>query len=72
VTLQLRRTLDGHWLRGLSYLRIGWHFLRQCLAHRLKLPTWLYLNGEPDPEPAVASIHKTFEPGLSFKVRFFT
>jgi hypothetical protein len=71
VALQLRRTVDGHWLRGLSYLRIGWHFLRQCLAQRLKLPTWLDLNSEPDPEPAVASIRKAFELGLSFKVRFF-
>jgi hypothetical protein len=72
VTLQLRRTVDGHWLRGLSYLRIGWHFLRQRLAQRLKLPTWLDLDSEPDPEPAVASIRKAFEPGLSFAVRFFT
>ena len=72
VKLQLRRTLDGHWLRGLSYLRIGWHALRQCLGYRSKLPTWLDLDSEPDPEPAVASIRNAFEPGLSFKVRFFT
>jgi hypothetical protein len=42
------------------------------LAQRLKLPTWLDLDSEPDPEPAVASIRKAFEPGLSFAVRFFT
>ncbi len=68
--LQLRRTLDGHWLRGLSYLRIGWNFVRRCLALRLPLPTWLHLDSAEDPEPAFPSLRQARQPGLKFRVCF--
>ncbi len=68
--LQLCRTLDGHWLRGLSYLRIGWNFVRRCLAVRLPLPTWLHLDSAEDPEPAYPSLRQARQPGLTFRVCF--
>lgn len=68
--LQLRRTLDGHWLRGLSYLRIGWNFVRRCLALRQPLPTWLHLDSAEDPEPASPSLRQALQPGLKFRVCF--
>ncbi len=55
VRSQLRRLVDTHWDRGLSYLQIGWRWLRRCLHQGLPLPTSLLLPTEPDPEPACAS-----------------
>ncbi len=68
--LHLRRTLDGHWLRGLSYRRIGWNFVRRCLALRWPLPTWLHLDSAEDPEPAFPSLRQARQPGLKFRVCF--
>lgn len=68
VTLQLRRAFDAHWLRGLSYLRIGLHAMRQWLGQRRTLPTWLALDSRPDPEPAYASLRQARAPGPAFNV----
>ena len=51
----LRRLVDTHWDRGLSYLQIGWRWIRRCLAQGLSISNHLELPADPDPEPARAS-----------------
>jgi hypothetical protein len=50
-----RRLVDPHWFRGLSYLKIGWHWVNYALNRGYELITLVYLSSEPDPEPAMAS-----------------
>ena len=50
-----RRWVDPHWFRGSSYLKIGWNWIKTALIKGLELITQLHLEGEPDPEPAMAS-----------------
>lgn len=50
-----RRRVDPHWFRGASYLKIGWHWVHYALNRGYELITSVYLSGEPDPEPAMAS-----------------
>ena len=55
VAQQKRRWVDPHWLRGNSYLRIGWHWVKTALARGWELFTTLHLSGTPDPDPSRAS-----------------
>ena len=50
-----RRLVDPHWFRGSSYLKIGWNWVNYALNRGYDLITSVYLSGEPDPEPAMAS-----------------
>lgn len=50
-----RRQVDAHWKRGMSYLKIGWNWIRLAMTQRLKITVHQFLSGEADPEPAVAS-----------------
>lgn len=50
-----RRLVDPHWFRGASYLKIGWNWVHYALNRGYELITSVYLSGEPDPEPAMAS-----------------
>lgn len=50
-----RRWVDPHWLRGNSYLRIGWQWVKTALARGWALFATLHLSGTPDPEPSRAS-----------------
>ena len=50
-----RRTMDPHWLRGSSYLRIGWNWIKAALIHGWHLITRICLGKSEDPEPAMAS-----------------
>ena len=50
-----RRLVDPHWFRGSSYLKIGWHWVHYALNRGDELITSVYVSGEPDPEPAMAS-----------------
>ena len=50
-----RRLVDPHWFRGASYLKIGWHWVNYALNRGDELITSVYVSGEPDPEPAMAS-----------------
>ena len=50
-----RRLVDPHWFRGSSYLKIGWNWVNYALNRGYELITAVYLSGEPDPEPAMAS-----------------
>jgi hypothetical protein len=55
VAQQKRRWVDPHWLRGNSYLRIGWQWVKTALARGWELFVTLHLSGTPDPEPCRAS-----------------
>ena len=55
VKLKARRWVDTHWDRGLSYLQIGWRWLRQQFhRHWPTLPPFR-LDPALDSEPAIAS-----------------
>ena len=55
VAQQKRRWVDPHWLRGNSYLRIGWQWVKSALARGWELFATLHLSGTPDPDPCRAS-----------------
>jgi len=55
VAQQKRRWVDPHWLRGNSYLRLGWQWGKPALARGWELFATLRLSGTPDPEPSRAS-----------------
>jgi Transposase DDE domain len=56
VARQKRRWVDPHWLRGNSYLRIGWQWVKSALARGWELFATLHLSGTPDLDPCRASI----------------
>jgi hypothetical protein len=56
VAAHKRRWVDPHWLRGNSYLRIGWQWVKTALARGWTLFATLQLSGTPDPEPPSASL----------------
>ena len=55
VQTHKRRWVDPHWLRGNSYLRIGWQWVKTALVRGWELFATLHLSGAPDPEPCRAS-----------------
>ena len=55
VAQQQRRWGDPHWLRGHSYLRLGWQWVKPALTRGWELFATLPLSGLPDPEPSRAS-----------------
>jgi hypothetical protein len=67
-----RRWVDPHWLRGNSYLRIGWQWVKSALARGWALFTTLQLSGAPDPEPARASVSQSkHAPPVTFTATYF-
>lgn len=50
-----RREVDPHWLRGSSYLKIGWQWLKHAMMKGWQLITGWCLRGGEDPDPAMAS-----------------
>jgi len=50
-----RRWVDPHWFRGLSYLKIGWRWIKAALFKGWRLCRRLRLVGGKDPFPAMAS-----------------
>ena len=70
VHAKLRRWVDTHWDRGMSYLKIGWKWLRQ--QHERGWPTFALfrLDPSPDPEPAMASRRKAAIPKRQWVVSF--
>lgn len=72
VATHKRRWVDPHWLRGNSYLRIGWQWVKAALARGWALFTTLHLSGAPDPEPARASASQLEPPPpVTFTRTFF-
>lgn len=55
VEMGRRHLVDAHWRRGLSYLQIGWRWLKRATACTGLLLNSLWLTPGPDPEPAIAS-----------------
>ena len=58
VQRKLRRWVDTHWDRGMSYLKIGWSWLRPQFRRGWPPLPAFRLDPAPDPEPAVASRRK--------------
>ena len=55
VTLGLRRLVDSHWQRGLSYFKLGWRWLDYALTQARFLLRFPWLDPAPDPAPVSAS-----------------
>ncbi len=71
VRTSKRRWVDPHWLRGNSYLRIGWQWVKTALARGWALFATLHLSGTPDPEPSRASAsHPLPPPPVTFTRTF--
>lgn len=62
VRRKLRRWVDTHWDRGMSYLKIGWSWLRQQSRRGWHTLPAFWLDPAPDPEPAMASRRKAARP----------
>ena len=50
-----RRLVDSHWQRGMSYLKLGWNWIRLAITQQWKIHLVQLLSGASDPQPAIAS-----------------
>ena len=50
-----RRLVDSHWNRGMSYLKLGWNWIRLAITKQWKIHLFRFLSGASDPQPAMAS-----------------
>lgn len=50
-----RRQVDAHWQRGMSYLKLGWNWIRLAITQQWKIQVFQFLSSLPDPQPAIAS-----------------
>ncbi len=64
----LRRRVDPHWQRGLSYLKIGLRAVQYALARGQAVFTRLGLHGGADPEPIGGRTWKQPDPRIAFEV----
>lgn len=69
---KLRRWVDTHWDRGMSYLKIGWNWLRQQFRRKWPAMPGFWLDPAPDPEPAMASRRKYTRPKPVWIIAFKT
>lgn len=68
VRAQMRRWVDTHWDRGLSYFKIGWRWLNQQYHNGWRAFRTFWLDPAPDPEPAHASRRQASLPKLQWQV----
>jgi len=61
VQANVRRFVDTHCDRGLSYLEIGWQWLRQCYRRGCLVFRSFWLDPAPDNVPAIPS-HRVAAP----------
>src|SRR5437867_4961745 len=54
VQADVRRWVDTHWERGLSYFKIGWRWLVQQYRRARQTFASFWLDPAPDPAPAIA------------------
>jgi len=67
-----RRLVDPHWFRGNSYLKIGWKWVKRAATQGIELSQRLFLDDQPDPEPAISSKKQWLNlPSPTFSVTFF-
>jgi hypothetical protein len=66
-----RRWVDTHGDRGMSYLKIGWYWLRQQFRKQWPVLPPFELDPETDPEPARASRRKAAHPKPQWVVSSF-
>ena len=59
VKAKVRRFVDTHWDRGLSYLKLGWRWLRQCYRRGWQVFRSFWLDPEPDTVPVITSRRAT-------------
>jgi hypothetical protein len=59
VKANVRRFVDTHWDRGLSYLKIGWRWVRQCYRRGWHVFISFWLDPAPDTVPVIASRRAT-------------
>ena len=71
VKRKARRWVDTHWDRGMSYLKIGWRWLRQQFRKNWPVLPPFGLDPKPDPQPAIASRRKAAEPKRQWIVSCF-
>ena len=50
-----RRQVDAQSKRGMSYLKLGWNWIRLAITEQFKIQVYRFLPSVPDPQPAVAS-----------------
>jgi hypothetical protein len=62
VRADLRRWVDTHWDRGLSYFKIGWRWLVQQYHRAWRVFATFWLDPAPDPAPAIASRRQAARP----------
>jgi hypothetical protein len=67
VEQDLRRRVDPHWQRGLSYLKIGLRAMQYALARGQTIFTRLGLHGGADPEPISCRTPKQPSPRIAFE-----
>lgn len=42
-------------LQDLSYLKLGWNWIRLAITHQWQIQVFQFLSSLPDPQPAIAS-----------------
>jgi hypothetical protein len=62
-----RRQVDAHWKRGMSYLKLGWNWIRLAITQQWNIQLIRFLPSVPDPQPAIASKRQH---DVSFKREF--
>jgi len=55
VTSGKRRLVDPHWNRGMSYLKLGWNWIRFAITQQSNIQCIRFLSSAPDAQPAIAS-----------------
>ncbi len=68
VRADLRRWVDTHWDRGLSYFKIGWRWLAQQYRRAWRVFATFWLDPASDPAPAIASRRKAAVPARQWAV----
>jgi hypothetical protein len=68
VRAGVRRWVDTHWDRGLSYFKIGWRWLSQQYRRAWRVFATFWLDPAPDPTPAIASRRQAALPARPWSV----
>ena len=55
VAIGKRRLVDTHWNRGMSYLKLGWNWVRLAMTRQWTIQIYPFLSSLADPQPAFAS-----------------